>query len=507
MLAAVLLFGALASKEVAIAFSAAFVAAALRPSGGETRESRRARLLRLATTVTLPNVAYFSLRALALRDRATVARSTAAADRVTTALEAVGRYAEMLVDPLRPRTCIGLLGEVDGTRAVIGAVLVLAVGVTIARSWRRLPAGAVAAVTIPVVGLSLVLHLVPIPLAGSVTADRLLYVPLAGATIAAAVGLSRARLEKGRARVLAALALVVTLAFAGATRRRLADYADEALFWTGAAEAAPRNNPMPLLALASVVREAGETELACRIYDHARSLPQAAWTSSAHRRARENLVSCWAKSGRYEQARALAEELARDYPRMGRVKMTLAFAQVHVGDFDGATRSFAEALELEPALSPFVVPAREDLAIARAEAPSFHAREIAGDERARYARHLARIGHLPEAEQAQLTIAEDPTSSHDDRRQALAFLVAHGRIELARRALAANRSLSESEFTDAEHTLRIRAERRAPVLAVLERIDALVKKDERVSAAWHRASPADAQVGRALVSLVRGTGG
>ncbi|MBX3262542.1 MAG: tetratricopeptide repeat protein [Labilithrix sp.] len=473
LLSAALLFGALASKEVSVAFVAAFVASAVRRPNGETSDARRERLLRLTTTVVVATLPYFVLRAVALRGGTPEPRSMGILERLATTLEAAARYAEMLVDPLRPSTCIGTMGQVDGVRAAIGAAVVVGCSFMVVRSWRRLPAGTIPTLTLASVALGLVLHLVPIPLAGSVAADRLLYVPLAGAAISSALVLSSAPLRPRPAALLASLAFVTAIAFASATKRRLSAYADEARFWTVAAEDAPRNNPVPLLALAGVVRDAGEAELACRVYERARAIPPDVWTRSAHRRARENLVTCWATIGRYRDALSLAEVLAREYPRMGRVKMLLAFAQLHTRDFDGAGRSFAEALELDPALSPFITPATVDLAIARAEAPAFDAREIPSEQRVAYAQHLARIGRLPEAESAHLAIAEDPAASHDARRQALKFLVAHGRLVLARRALSANRWLSESEFTEAERALRVREERRARVSRLIDRIDAL----------------------------------
>ena len=126
---------------------------------------------------------------------------------------------------------------------------------------------------------------------------------------------------------------------------------------------------------------------------------------------------------------------------------------------------------MEPALARIVQPALEDLALARKDAP-FFADPARRTERARYARYLARIGHLPEAEVVHLAVAEDATAPRDERLGSLAFLVTHGRLPLARRALEVTASLPV-DLTDAHRTLAIREQRSERVARVSARIEAL----------------------------------
>ncbi len=468
-LSGVLLFGALASKEVAIAFAAAIAIPILHAR--RTEGLSRQWLTRLLANVALPVMVYVLLRSVALHGLTASPRALGPGRRLATALEVVGRYAEMLVDPLHPQTMIGTFGEIDVVRAIVGAVVLVALVVASVRLRRRTPIGVRVAMAIAAVALGLVLHLVPFTLAGAVAADRLLYVPLAGFAIGLVVALEMAhrhiRLVAGvLAFGLAALSMTTTKA-------RAAEYQDEVLFWVVAAERAPPHNTTPLSSLANVVREAGETEHACRLYERASAILSSSARAglAAHRRTRENLVSCWATVGRYNDALRLAEELARAYPESGRVRMGLGFARLHVLDFDGAAEAFTASTTMEPALARIVQPALEDLALARKDAP-FFADPARRTERARYARYLARIGHLPEAEVVHLAVAEDATAPRDERLGSLAFLVTHGRLPLARRALEVTASLPV-DLTDAHRTLAIREQRSERVARVSARIEAL----------------------------------
>lgn len=472
-----LLFAALLAKEVAVVFAVALVVHAL-VAAKETRADRRTRLLCAGVSVLLPLAAYLALRWAALGDVVRRPRHLGAGRRLATAFEAAGRYAEMIADPIHPRTSIGNVGDVDVIRAVVGAAVIVAVVAALVRYRRRVSAGVAVAATMAVGGIGLVLHLVPLALAGAVVADRLLYVPAAGLALGAAVASSAAGRGAPPWRYVAWLASAgLAVLFAVVTTRRLADYIDEGRFWVAAAEGAHPRNPVPLLALAGIVRDAGETDRACRLFERAteRASSNDPRASSA-RRARENLISCWARSGRYEDAAALAERLAAEHPEVGRVQMTLGFARLHVRDFDGATRAFASAVELDPRLGPLVAPAAEDVAIARREAPLFDAGALARGDRLAYARHLARLGHLPEAEAAHLAIAEDAAAPAAERHEALAFLLAHGQVDRARRALSTSAYLTEPAQRDADARLSLRASRRDGVLVLSERIDALASR-------------------------------
>lgn len=471
ILSGVLLLGALWSKEVAIAFGVALAIAIL--ESRKTEGLSRAWMGRLFTNVVAPAAVYLLLRHFALHGPTPSVRPLGAGRRVATAFEAVGRYAEMLADPLRPQTMIGMLGEIDVPRALAGGIVLLAAAVGVVRLRHRAPVGVRVGTAVTGVSLGLVLHLIPFTLAGAVTADRLLYVPLAGMAIAVVVALEGARANLRFASGL--VALVVAYASFAATRARAADYQDEALFWVVAAERAHPSNTTPLSSLARVLREAEQTELACRLYEKADVVLAASERVglAAHRRARENLVSCLATIGRYDDAHKIAEELARTYPDSGRIQMELGFSRLHIRDFDGAAEAFAASLRKEPALASFVRPAEHDLALARKDAPTFADPSRQITERARYARYLARIGHLPEAEVVHLAIAEDEAAPSDDRSMSVEFLTMHGRLPLARRAVLALSTLPGLDLTDARRNLAIRQDRYERVHRLLPRISAL----------------------------------
>jgi Flp pilus assembly protein TadD len=459
----VLLLAALLAKEVALAVAVPIVVLAAVP-----RE--RARLARLVPNVVLPVAAYFALRVHALAGRSASGRELGVLRRVASILEAAGHYLEMVVDPLRPRTSIGLLGHVDLLRAGLGMVL-FAVVILGARRLSRTAPGVRAGLALAAGALALVLHVVPLALGGAVAADRLLYLPLAGVAIATAVALSNTRPPIRT--FAAATACLAAVLFGAATRARAADYTDEVRFWIKASEDAHPLNTMPRRALASVVKEGGDLDLGCRLY--ARSATILATSdpplASAYNRTRENLANCWAESGRYEEAAQLTEVLARELPRSARVQMELGFARLHRLDFDGAAAALADALRLDPALLPYVGEVVRDLPSLREDARRFS--EVAARDEAplAYADYLRRVGRLREAEAAFLAVAlADPTSS--DAKRALGYLSQNGTVQVADRAFRAVEPSPPASLLY-RHRIAARAARRAGIDAFRHRIELL----------------------------------
>lgn len=474
ILAGICLFGALCSKEIAIAFVFTIIAGAARRGAFYDRYSS----LRLGAYVGVPAVVYLGLRHVALAGKSVALRDLGAERRAATVLEALGRYVEMTVDALRPRTSIGILGEVDTGRAVLGAMILGAAGVAAVIMFRRRTLSPAAAVwmTLWTVSTTLVLHIVPFTLAGSVTADRLLYVPLAALAIGAATSVSAASRTVRTAAAVMACALAGL--FAHTTKARAAEYRDEPTFWVSAAEHAHPHNTMPRSVLAGLVSDAGEVELACRLYEKSQDVLAATERAgmTAHRRTRENLAACWARIGRYEDSLRLSEELVREYPDIARVHMGLGFARLHVRDFDGASAALARARELDPGLGPYVADVLRNLGKTRRDWERFQHPEARMMDKLGWANHLASVGRAPEANEGFLAVAEDPASTPIQRGSATNFLILEGPYEMAERAFATHESPADDAWARVmSERLAQRRARRARVLTILPRAEALAR--------------------------------
>jgi tetratricopeptide (TPR) repeat protein len=468
------LFAALSSKEVALATATALAASALLPRADDDARAVRLRRMRLAAGVVLPVAVYLVLRTIALAGVAGAASGASLGARASLVLESVGRYAEMIVSPLRPQTSIGFTGDLDRARAMLGGV-VIAAGIALAVvAWRRrVSRGVVVPAVLGVVALGLVSHVVPFHMSGAVTADRLLYVPLAGAALAAAVG---ARSLPHRAtRITAAVVFAGAWIFARTTHARAADYADEVRFWVVAAERAHPHNTMAKNALAGVVRESHRPELACRLYRASRDVQESSGQrgSRIYDRTRENLAGCWAFVGRYEDAERLYEHIAEERAGSGRVQMGLGYVRLHRRDFDGAERAFARAAALDPGLSPLIGRRLDDVAEARAGEVRFASEEARTTQRSAYASHLTRLGRRRDAEALWLEIALDPEAPPQERRSALDVVVEFGDPRLVRRAVDACSHLPFVDFMDVWEALPPRERRVEQVERLLPRIEAL----------------------------------
>ena len=459
------LFAALASKEVAVAGAAALAVLAWRRWRDDDRTTPRLeRVVRPALGIVLPSVAYAVLRFVALAGTSAHTRDLGPRLRALTVLEAIGRYVEMTVDALRPRTVIGLLGHVDAVRALLGAVALLATAVLVvhrARRGRRSSDGVAAAVALGVVALGLVVHVVPISTAGTTASDRLLYLPLAALALAAAVGAQA--LRPARRSALGIAALVLAIPFALATRARARDYEDEVRFWLVAAETGHPANMMPLNALADLLATRDRADLGCAAFEQARAVEERTGQAKTpvHRRTREGLAGCLARIGRYEEAAVVTDQLVADHPEIGRGYLARGFAHAHILDFDGAQASFERARVLDPPLARYVDGALSEIAQARIDSaryadPAARARDEVG-----YAAFLQSVGRMPEASDAWLVVARDESASHAARVRAANFLAVAGSIDKAR-AAAASFPLDEA----ASKMLAAR-ERRLAALGVL----------------------------------------
>ncbi len=477
-LAGVFLLLALNSKEVAVAAALALAVAVLaRRDADEAVTSRTERFLRLGLSVALPLAAYGSLRAIALAGASAPARELGVGQRLGTALEALARYAEMVADPFHPQASIGLVGEIDMARAVLGAILLVASVVALVVLRSRLRRGVLVGIALSAAALGVVLHLVPFNMSGAVAADRLLYVPLAGLVVAGAVAARRLR-SRG-ARVAAGLVLFLAWACALVTHRRARDYSNEALFWVDAAETGHPHNTMPMSALGGIVRDAGRVELACRLFHQSRGILERTARSgtSLHRRATENYAGCLALSGRYAEARREYQSLVDAFPTVGRVQMGIAYVHLHELHFDAAELAFARARALDPALGPVIAPGIAEITRARADAERFRDETARLRDRHGYASFLTRVGRRDEAQTAWAALALDVHAPPRERRDALDALAHFGDVPLARRAADACLEVPNIHTSDIWEILPIREKRLGEVVALEARIEALARRD------------------------------
>lgn len=475
-LSSALLLAALLAKESGLAFVLALMVAALR-----NERSRRSRVTFGAATA-VPLAVYAGLRWFAFRHpSATRVSDLTVGARGVTVLEAVGRYAEMIVDPLRPRTSIGLVGEPDARRAALGAFVIVLLSTAAWLLRRRVRHGVVVGAALAVGGIGLVVHLAPLHLSGAVTADRLLYVPLAGVALAAAVAASALRRQSIPTAI--TIALAVAIVMAAATKARLDDYQSEARFWVAAAERAHPHNVAPLNGLAGAVGTTDDLALSCRLYDASRGVLAARGRTStpAFRRTRENLAACWAKEGRYANALQLEAELVHDHPSSGRIRVALGYARLHLLDFDGAERAWNEALAVDPGVKKVVHRELTDLVGVRNDAVRFAAGPPTKADRWDFANFLAGVGRFPEADREFSRLALDPESSVAARRDATSFLVRYGSIGPAREAFEQWKGSADHdlELTALRRVLRARVLDQAAVTTLRPRIEALMTENRR----------------------------
>ncbi len=493
VLAALAVVLGLLAKEVAIAGVLAIAAGTVLGTGA-LGATRRVVVAKRLAYLGAPLLGYFALRVAATSGITTKATPIGASARGATFLEALGRYVEMTLDAWHPATSIGLVGEIDRSRASLGAVILVISLVLSGRAllrWRaarrsakatsdgapapvapRTVATAVSAV-LALVSIGLVLHVVPILLSASVTADRLLYLPLAGLALLLATNASR--LSPGAQRVAGILALLIAATFAPVTRARAHDYTDELGFRVTAAEGSHPHNTSAKSGLANVLRAMGEPELACRLHESVRrSLDGPGRRGTLrHTRALENLGSCYEVVGDYERAASIYAELLSIRPDGARVHMEIGYLRLHLFDIDGAERAFTRALELDATLQP-ARRALDTLPSIRAARALLEADEERRADPLGWARLLTSVGRIPEANKAWLAIALDPEVPKQVGWEALAFIMKNGDLAAARSAVDAQAKRRDriAAFVIREE-LAVREAKKKRVDALRHRIEAL----------------------------------
>jgi tetratricopeptide (TPR) repeat protein len=488
LIAGMLVLLGLLSKEVAVAAVVAIAAGTSAGASGAGR-ARWALVARRLAYVAAPLAAYVVVRLLATHGAASRVNALGPGMRAATVLEAVGRYAEMILDPWHSKTSIGLMGELDRARALAGALVVLCgVAVILALRARRRPAGARDAVRADTTtrvaetaslataaGLGLgslapVLHIVPVVIAASVAADRLLYLPLAGLALGLAV--ASARLSPRARRVAGVAAVALGASFVPATHARAEDYTDEVRFRVVAAENAHPRNTSAKSGLANVLRSDAEIDLACRLHASVRrSLERSGRAGTPrHLRAMENLGSCYALLGDYARAATVYGALEELNPRGARVQMELGYLHLHQLAVDEAEVAFQRALALDPAL----VPAQRTLALLptlRVNLAIFATEEARRADPVGWAHVLLDLGRVPDAIAAWSALLDGAALPEGEAWEALEFLLASAEFPTARRAA--------ERYFERGHALRViarqRLEARTREQARIERLRARIE--------------------------------
>jgi tetratricopeptide (TPR) repeat protein len=333
-------FCALLAKEVALS---ALVAVALGELWTKKGTHWRQHAIRLAP-VALASAVYAGLRHRALSNvKATDDGLHGPIDRLLAAADALGHYAEMLLDPFRPRLQIGILTRPSNARVAVGIVFVfLAAGLFAfakARIRTEILSRAFVGIGMSVISLMLVLHLVAIPVNVS-AADRFLYFPSAGLALGAAVVLSEANTRAKRAT--AALATGFSLASAPFLNARNEDWADELRLWTKTVVETNFDNVIALGELGNVAYRAGAGGAALDVYQAARdklSLER----GETDERIAANIGTVLGFLGRYEEALEVRQELVQRYPDSGALWTDLAKAEWRLLRFDHARNTLDSA--------------------------------------------------------------------------------------------------------------------------------------------------------------------
>lgn len=430
--AAALLFLGLLGKEVAAAGAAAIVAL----EAFRARENAAwGRALRSSVPALAALAAYTGLRMAA----AAVPESpdTPLAQRGIFALQALGTYAWMLLDPLRPRLQIGALGVIKPAMVAFGAMVAAALGLFAARALRRpLAVWPVTGAVLAGAALLPALHLLPISL-NVLAADRFLYIPVAGLAVALActLGPRAARTTWVRRSGIAA-GVAVTLAFAGATHLRNLDYQNELTLWREAVRHAPRGNPQPYFELATQLARRDRPEEALVHYRRALEIQREHGVGVAGRLA-GNMALVLSELESYEEAIALLRPRVQAEPDVADHHVHLGAVYARALDLDAAERELEAGLELRPhddtagRLLRQVRVARERYA----SLPPQRDGEPVSVTSAR-AEVYAMVGRLKDAAALYREVAAAPGASAEMLRDAASFLAQRGDREAAGQALS-----------------------------------------------------------------------
>lgn len=281
MAAGCILLGAL-SKELALAAAVGVLFWEWSASRGLPVRSRWLRLLPTAVA----SAVYLGLRTWVLGVTSGHVAITGTT-RALASLEAVARYAIMLVDGWQPRLQIGYLASPDPWLAALGGVLLLSlVGLfllfrPVLGQRARAELEQTSLVLVFCVALGLVLHVVPIS-GKVVAADRFLYLPVAVLGVLLAVWISRASNWPPLA-----IGAALVVSYAPATWQRAQVWGDDITFW-GTAVLEQKSSPLDAhsrLGFGNLLAEHGMYEEALRQYAQAQPGDAHSWMLCQYNRA------------------------------------------------------------------------------------------------------------------------------------------------------------------------------------------------------------------------------
>lgn len=400
--ALLLLFGLLC-KEVALAGVVAVLVSDWVEGGPAT-----ARLRRIAPTAVA--LAMYLLLRASVTDVAQHAEYSLL-QRIVPAAAAIGRYVIMLLTPWFPNLQIGRLDRPGTAYALLGCVALFVAGYALVRYRARLRKEQLAALSLMLVAIGLVLHLVPI-IVNVVAADRFLYLPLVGLTL-----LLVPQGEPKHWRIFA-VGSVLAVSFAVATFVRSNTWSDEVELWTETYQSNPDNQLIACTELGRLYARVG-------LLAHAFSVDEGCHDTSYNRRAlSNNAAAVLSRSGRFDAA---IREISRFSPARGGEPvfgLNLALFRSYLADFSGARAELSYALSRDPkyadalALEKKLPELERERRNVDALPPSTPASEKA--------RAFAKVGLTIPALSAWRTCLEHSEASREQFEEALWFALAHG---------------------------------------------------------------------------------
>lgn len=403
-------------KEVALAAAIGIVVWEWRAEG----EGRWRRLL----PTLLASAVYLALRTWVLAGISNPSPLTIPM-RLTVTLEAVARYAWMLVDGWQPRLQIGYVMQPSRMLALAG-LLLLPLPVLLLRKLR----GRRDELSLLIVGLcaiGFVLHLVPIQ-GKVIAADRFLYLPMAMLGALAAAWLSQVRGRMARAAL--AVGGAVVLSYAPATWQRAGVWGDDIAFWgTAVAERPGILNAHPRLGLGNLLAEHGMAEEALHQYELAERGDTHSWRLCQYNRA-----STLAMNGEFDAAIAVLEAARRVMPNASQLRR---LAQLHAskGDREAALR-FVRAYAAEGSDAALVAELDTEVTTVARLMPEILAPKTTLSDKLAQARAFAEVGLLRLAMSTLVSLLDDPGITPAHLQGMLSSALEHGTPEQVEAILA-----------------------------------------------------------------------
>jgi len=185
--------------------------------------------------------------------------------------------------------------------------------------------------------------------------DRYLYLPMIGISVLLAEGGFRVhtyidsffpQLEKLSlcSRLLASILMLPLLALPALSFHRAGDWRDGITLWSRDLQKYPQNHII-MTSLADSYREAGQREIALKLYQQALAI------SPGYFIALNNYPNLLMETGNPEKARGFAENLVRHYPLYAKGFETLGLSYEMTGNMEKSEKAYREALRIDPLLS------------------------------------------------------------------------------------------------------------------------------------------------------------